>query len=365
MLSETIGPYNAIGRIAAAEVEAALAAGWRVTVVAKRLVESLHDRVEWVKLYVPPRGFALQWLTGRYFIKRAIGRRIAAGEFDVVHGHQPQIADLCDVYECHFLTRAAYERRCLETRPGLRPAIIRAQQQVVLHAEDCFYRRWNPHTLMLFNSELMREEWSRHYQMPPHEQVLGYPAPPWDPVTAAERQEARHRYLAGDTDKIVVGFLGGLHERKGWRRLVAAVAQEPDLFLLMGGRDSEQFHNAALRGRCAAVGLVESHHFYAACDLFVACSIFEPMGLVAYEAAARGVPVIATDGVGALPGLEEAGTAVRWDPARPIGPFTRDALNRREQMRDAAKEWTERHSADAHMRTLLAIYEQVAQQRSY
>ena len=45
MIFEAIGPYNAIGRVAMDGIRAALDAGWRVTVVAKRLDESLQSKV--------------------------------------------------------------------------------------------------------------------------------------------------------------------------------------------------------------------------------------------------------------------------------------------------------------------------------
>ncbi len=153
MLFEAIGPYSAIAKIAMTEVLAAINAGYSVTVVAKQLDESLRGRVEWLKLYVPPRGFALQWLTARHFYKQALGNR----KFDVVHAHQPQTASLADVFECHYLTRVAYQTGTLEGRKSLRGRLIRMQQQIVLHAEDHYYRRFSRGTRMLYNSALTQE----------------------------------------------------------------------------------------------------------------------------------------------------------------------------------------------------------------
>ena len=84
MLFEAIGPYSAIGRIAEMEVRAALDAGYEVTVVTKQLAESLRGRVEWLRLTVPPRLFALQWLTALHFYRQALGKR----KFDVIHAHR-------------------------------------------------------------------------------------------------------------------------------------------------------------------------------------------------------------------------------------------------------------------------------------
>lgn len=90
-------------------------------------------------------------------MKRALGKRT----FDVVHTHQPQAASLSDVFQCHFLTRVAFERNCLENRKGLQAALIRLQQQGALYAEDYYLRRWNPQTTMLYNSKATRNEFHR------------------------------------------------------------------------------------------------------------------------------------------------------------------------------------------------------------
>ena len=231
MLFENIDQSSAIAKVAMAGVNVALDAGFKVTVVAHQLHESLKERVEWLYLYRPRRGFALQWLTARRFFRRALGHRT----FDIVHAHQPQVADLSDVFQCHFLTRVAYERKCLEERRNLRARIVRAQQQVVLYAEDRCYRNWNAKTLMLFDSDLTREEFSRLYGMPPRQDVLLYPAPPRNVPSDEERAAARRTLVGHDHGGPVVGYLGGIQERKGYRRLIEGLKGHPDIMLLLGG----------------------------------------------------------------------------------------------------------------------------------
>lgn len=66
MIFEAIGPYSSIAKVAYGEVQAALNAGWRVTVVSKLLGASLHGRVEWLGLSVLPCGFLIKCITARF-----------------------------------------------------------------------------------------------------------------------------------------------------------------------------------------------------------------------------------------------------------------------------------------------------------
>lgn len=361
MIFEATGPFNAIGRIAMAEVEAALAAGWKVSVVANRLGESLQGRVEWLKLYNPPRGFVVKWLTARHFIKKAMGD---ATSFDVIHGHQPQVSDLCDIFECHYLTRAAMERGCRDARSGWRGWLARVQERIVLRAEDRCYRRWNPATELVCDSKLTQREFARLYGLPPLDDVHTYPAPDWNPPSAKERAAAR-RALVGGWDGPVLGFLGGIDERKGSREALAAAADAEGVFLLLGGSHGEQVvPPAALNGRFRGMGLVgDVDQFYAAIDVLLVPSVFEPFGLVCLEAAARGVPVVARAGVGALSLLKRAGCGVRWEPDQALGPLVASLLAERERVAVSCETLVRRHSSDAFSARVLDRYEAVLQRK--
>jgi glycosyltransferase involved in cell wall biosynthesis len=360
VIHEGIGHDNAIAKVAMFQVRAALEAGWAVSVVAKFLDESLRERVTWLPLTVPARSFFIQWTTARHFIRRALGGR----RFDVVHAHQPQVADLADVFQCHFLTRVAYERKCLEQRPGLRPKIVRVQQQGVLHAEDRCYRRWNPATHMLFCSELVRQEFARLYGMPPSAEVWVNPCPAIDFASSEARHRARQALVPADFSGLVVGYLGGVQQRKGYQRLIPAIQSDADLFLLMAGPYSGGFRVPALGARFRSLGILDDvAPFYAACDVLVVPSLFEPLGLVAFEAAARGVPVIATEEVGALPHLLEFGAAAQWNPSEPLGPLVRRLCGNLQSVRQGAVRLAEEMSEVRQGRRLIETYEEVLRRK--
>lgn len=356
MVHNNIDDSSSIGKIAKWGVEQALAAGWRVTVVARDVDPGLIPDVQWLPLYVPPRLHLLQWLAARATIRRAIGDR----HFDVLHVHQAQVATLADVMQCHYLTRPAFERGALAEPSDLRKRMLRMQQLGVLRFEDAYFGRWNAGTTILFASELLREEFARHYGCPPRGEVLLCPAPPVLSPDRAGRAAARSRWApeAGD-DVTVVGFLGGLDYRKGYDRAVAAVAADPKAFLVAAGPGSEGASFPELGRRQRWWGQVtDVHDLLGALDVLLVPSRFEPFGLVCLEAAAAGIPVIATDEVGALATLTRFSAGLRWDPGEPLEPLLAAIRERRAQFEGASRTLAGTLTAERQGRRLLEIYEE-------
>ncbi|HVT83518.1 MAG TPA: glycosyltransferase family 4 protein [Phycisphaerae bacterium] len=369
MIHEVIGPHNAIGKVAESDLRIALNAGYNVTVISKIFDSDTKSCVKWHPLYVPPRLFYWQWTTARRYIKQALARARAESKFDIIHAHQPQVADLADVFQCHFLTRVAAERHCLEERKDLRSRFLRLQQQGVLHAEDKCFRNWNPNTWMLYDSALTQEEFHRLYGKCPLEQVLVYDFPPLRIATPEDRAAARKKFLPNvalasrqcSDAPIVVGYLGGMQERKGYKRLLAALKDAPDIHLLFAGSHTENFSPPPeLTGRITPLGLVsDTPNFYAACDVLLVPSLFEPLGLVAFESAARGTPVIATPEVGALPHLLEFNAGEKWNPTESVPPLIRQVAANRAAYQPGIQRMAEALSFTNYGKNLLAIYNKV------
>ena len=347
---------GSIPQIALGYVKLALDAGWRVTCVTGDLDDSVQGQVEWLPLYIPPKGFLIQWLSARRNIRAAIGDR----KFDVLHAHQAQIAALGDVMQCHFLTRVALERNCLESRNGLKNKFRRAQQMAVVQAEDRYFGGWNPRTRMLFNSELTRQEFARLYGMPPCEEVFLCDVPPIRFPDEAARAAARRELVGEGARQLVIGYLGGRDKRKGYERLIPALREDDELLLLVGGPGSEGWRVPELGGRFKSLGMVKDlAGFYAACDVVIVPSLFEPFGLVATEAAAAGVPVIATPEVGALPHLLEYGAGAAWQPGQPLGDLARDLAARRAEFNRGATRMAKAYSSAQQGARLLQIYDEI------
>ncbi|HEY3398605.1 MAG TPA: glycosyltransferase family 4 protein [Armatimonadota bacterium] len=119
-------------------------------------------------------------------------------------------------------------------------------------------------------------------------------------LRGAHRAELRAE-LGLDEPDFVVLFVGGLWLEKGLPLVVAALAQmqHPARLVVVGSGDEEALRRiAAAEGVADRVLLVgrrdDVHRFYGAADCFAFPSESEGFGLVMAEAAAAGLPVIAT-----------------------------------------------------------------------
>jgi UDP-glucose:(heptosyl)LPS alpha-1,3-glucosyltransferase len=111
---------------------------------------------------------------------------------------------------------------------------------------------------------------------------------------------AVRRQLSLSPDDLVAVFVGSEWERKGLRHALEAVASVPAWHLLVVGKGDESRY----RMLSGELGIEQRVHFvkptadtasyYAAADVFVLPSAYETFSLVTYEAAASGLPVIAT-----------------------------------------------------------------------
>lgn len=131
-------------------------------------------------------------------------------------------------------------------------------------------------------------------------------------LTPIERAELRERHGIAP-EEVAIGFSGKLVERKDPRTLVDAFArmrhgERARLVFIGDGPMRAEIEKAAPTARFLGfVNQTDLPHAYAICDVLVLPSRFEPRGLVVNEAMAVGLPVIASDRVGAVGDLVQDG----------------------------------------------------------
>ncbi len=109
----------------------------------------------------------------------------------------------------------------------------------------------------------------------------------------ARVREERRRELNLEADELALLFVGSGWERKGLRFAVAALGKaKRKLRLLVAGRGEPDDFNAA---NVRFLGVIEDlRSTYAAADLFILPTIYDPFSNACLEALASGLPVITT-----------------------------------------------------------------------
>lgn len=309
---------SAIGKLARWAVQVALEAGWRVTAVAHDLDPELRTEVEWRRLFVPPRVHAVQWAVAEPTVRRAL----RGSAHDVLHVYQPQLTGFADTWHVSYLSRSAVEHGALGDEPGNRARARRAQARLVARMEDAYLRRTGSGAQVLWCSEFIREEYLRLYGAPARGRIL------YDPALDAGDVAPGPRPVPADAP--VIGFLGGLDPRKGYRELIAAVAAVPGARLVMAGPGSGGFSDHRLGERLTALGWVaDLAAFWARIDVLAMPSRFEPFGMAATEAAIRGIPVLLSPQVGCAHLIVGDGAGAVWDGTQEDFAAQLRALSRR------------------------------------
>lgn len=134
------------------------------------------------------------------------------------------------------------------------------------------------------------------------------------PPSASERRSARATFALDDEARVAL-FIGHEFGRKGLDVAIEALVHAPSVLLLVAGGETPEWISWA-RAVAERFGVSERvllmgprtdlALFFAASDMFVLPSHYEPYGLVLLEALASGLPVICTP-VGCAPEVIESG----------------------------------------------------------
>jgi glycosyltransferase involved in cell wall biosynthesis len=273
--------------------------GHAVTVVARRCDIPAHPRVAWIRVPGPLRpvtiGYPWFFLAGSI----ATARRPEG----LLHTTGALVLNRADVSTVHFCGLAFQREMGLPRRSREGPAYRINEwisDLITRWTERLIYRPARTRHLAPVSRGLAREI-QRYF--PAMRDRLTVVPNGVDVAAFARDEDARARIRAElglSPDALVALFVGGDWERKGVREAIEALAEAPDWRLIVvGPGDRGRFEALA-----AERGVADRVHFagrqtdtapwYSAADVFVFPTAYEAFPLSPMEAAAAGLPLLAT-----------------------------------------------------------------------
>lgn len=254
-------------------------------------------------------------------------RLLKKERFDVIHSCERTLYQ--DIYRagdgCHkewLIQRAKVESPMKNLLVRLNPL-----HWVLLFLEKRIFREGH-YKYIIANSRRGKEEIISHYGVPKNKIKIIYNGVNSDGCHDLERDlyrfQIRKEYGLDEKDKVLL-FVGSGFKRKGLAYAIRAVAtvKMPNVKLLVVGKDNPKRyinlcqrlnlnHQVIFAGPCTHIEKI-----YAAADVFILPTIYEPFSNACLEAMACGLPVVTTEVNGASEAVETGinGYVVRnsWD----------------------------------------------------
>jgi glycosyltransferase involved in cell wall biosynthesis len=273
--------------------------GVAVTLVARTCELPAHPLLRFVRVPVPGRPFALGYplfLAIATLMVRRHARGVLHATGAIVLGR----ADVATVHLCHAGAREhdlapRAQRATLPYR--VNAAVVR---RLALAMERRTYRPGRVRRLVAVSGGLARELRAAFPAVADRVDVIPNGVDTGRFRPDAEAREAVRAEHGLPDDALVAVFVGGEWSRKGLRFAVEALPHAPAWRLLAVGQgDAEEI--AALADRLGVADRVtvrgprpDPERVFAAADAFVLPTAYETFSLVTYEAAACGLPLLAT-----------------------------------------------------------------------
>ncbi len=271
--------------------------GHPVTVIARKCVLPEGTGVEFQRVRGPSRPFLLAYPWFAIAGSLAVWRR-RRGVVQSTGAIVLNRVDTVAVHCCHQVYTA------MPGRPGRSYRVYGSAVGVVKRVSERLCVRRNRGAWFLCVSEGVAEEMRRCFPaVARHVRTIhnGVDTAEFAPGTSAESGRALRAELGISEGALVAAFVGGDWEHKGLRHAIEALALAPRWHLAVAGRGQPRAYEQlaaelGVAGRISWLGVrAEVRPVYAMADAFVLPSSYETFSLVTFEAAAMGLPVVASD----------------------------------------------------------------------
>jgi UDP-glucose:(heptosyl)LPS alpha-1,3-glucosyltransferase len=296
IIAHDIGPVGGMERVLAELILGLRARGHEVTVIARTCELPMGAGVDFHRVRGPGRPFliAYPWfLFAGSLALRSAGRGVIHATGGIVFNP----VDIVSVHYCHQVGPANPSRSTPVFRLNIK--LVRVAKRL---AERLSFRANRASTFVCV-SDGVAEEVRKHYPALADRVMTihnGIDTDAFAPGLRSDEASALREQLQIPPDRLVAVFVGSEWERKGLRPILHALTLAPDWSLVVVGRGDE----GRYRELADSLGVSDSVRWlgvtqdvaliYALADAFVLPTSYETFSLVTFEAAASGLPILAT-----------------------------------------------------------------------
>jgi glycosyltransferase involved in cell wall biosynthesis len=369
IVANDVGSVGGMERVLAELAIGLRRLGHRVVVIARTCEIPPGSGVEFRRVPGPSRPFLLAYpwfvLLGTLAVRR--WRR------GIVQATGAVVLNRVDIVNVHYVHQVG---PAYASRSG---ALFRAQiklVRVVKRVSERLCYGFNAGACFVCVSEGVAEEVRRFYPRLSERVITvhnGVDLDAFSPGHRAGEAAALRAALGVAEGRLLAAFVGSEWERKGLEPAIRALARAPAWELLVAGDgDRDRYERMAeslgVAGAVHWLGITEDVQLvYELADAFVLPTSYETFSLVTFEAAAMGLPILATAVNGVSELLEDGrnGFVITRDPESIAGRLRELAEDSalRERLGREARESARRFSWEAMVRGYHDVYERLAARR--
>ena len=239
---------------------------------------------------------------------QAVCSALSADSFDLVQSYERLTC--CDIYHAVDGVHAEWLRQRHRISSPIRSfgVAVNPRHRYILAAERAMFTSPRFKAAICI-SEMVKNDILRHFKIDPaklHVIYSGVDTIKFSPALRADFFDTTRNKLAIPLDVPVALFVGSGFERKGLASFLRALAATKNHYGIVVGKDKNSARYQAMAQKLGLQnrvrftgGVADTRPHYAASDVFVLPTLYEPFGLVCLEAMACGVPVITSTSAGA------------------------------------------------------------------